>query len=95
MSTSRAAARPKHLNLFVIRLPIPGIMSIMHRVSGFVLFLALPLFLCGLQASLTSPDTFAQLSASTSRVIIINYSMPIWASLVAWLLFRERILAVG
>jgi len=35
--------------------------------------------------------TFAQLSASTSRVIIINYSMPIWASLVAWLLFRERI----
>jgi len=35
--------------------------------------------------------TFAQLSASTSRVIIINYSMPIWASLMAWLLFRERI----
>lgn len=35
--------------------------------------------------------TFAQLSASTSRVIIINYSMPIWASLLAWLLFRERI----
>jgi len=35
--------------------------------------------------------TFAQLSASTSRVIIINYSMPIWASLMAWLFFRERI----
>ena len=35
--------------------------------------------------------TFAQLSASTSRVIIINYSMPIWANLMAWLLFRERI----
>jgi drug/metabolite transporter (DMT)-like permease len=35
--------------------------------------------------------TFAQLSANTTRVIIINYSMPIWASLLAWLLFRERI----
>ncbi|CAN0388329.1 unnamed protein product, partial [Phaeothamnion confervicola] len=35
--------------------------------------------------------TFAQLSANTTRVIIINYSMPIWASLMAWLLFRERI----
>lgn len=35
--------------------------------------------------------TFAQLSAMTSRVIIINYSMPIWASLLAWLLFRERV----
>jgi len=35
--------------------------------------------------------TFAQLSANTTRVIIINYSMPIWASLMAWLFFRERI----
>ncbi len=34
--------------------------------------------------------TFAQLSATTSRVIILNYSMPIWASLMAWLLMRER-----
>ena len=29
-------------------------------------------------------STFAQLDASTSRVIIINYSMPVWASLMAW-----------
>ena len=35
--------------------------------------------------------TFAQLSANTTRVIIINYSMPIWASLMAWLFFRERV----
>ncbi len=37
--------------------------------------------------------TFAQLSATTSRVIIINYSMPIWSSLMAWLILRERIAA--
>jgi succinate dehydrogenase / fumarate reductase cytochrome b subunit len=55
------ATRPKHLNLFVIKLPIPGIMSIMHRVSGFVLFLALPVFLYWFQLSLISPATFAKL----------------------------------
>lgn len=34
--------------------------------------------------------TFAQLSTATTRVIIINYSMPIWASMMAWMFFRER-----
>jgi len=34
--------------------------------------------------------TFAQLSTATTRVIIINYSMPIWASMLAWLFFHER-----
>jgi drug/metabolite transporter (DMT)-like permease len=36
-------------------------------------------------------STFAQLEATTSRVIIINYSMPIWASLMAWVVLRERL----
>jgi drug/metabolite transporter (DMT)-like permease len=35
--------------------------------------------------------TFAQTMASTSRVIIINYSMPVWGSLLAWLILRERV----
>ena len=34
--------------------------------------------------------TFAQLSTATTRVIIINYSMPIWSSIMAWLILRER-----
>ena len=59
--------RPKYLNLFQIRLPLPGVMSIMHRVSGAVLFLALPVLLCWLQQSLTSPDTFAALRATFSQ----------------------------
>lgn len=37
--------------------------------------------------------TFAQLSATTSRVIIVNYSMPIWSSLMAWAILHERITA--
>jgi drug/metabolite transporter (DMT)-like permease len=35
--------------------------------------------------------TFAQLMAQTSRVIIVTYSMPVWGSLMAWLVLRERI----
>jgi succinate dehydrogenase / fumarate reductase, cytochrome b subunit len=31
-------ARPKHLNLFQIRQPAPAIVSILHRVSGALLF---------------------------------------------------------
>ncbi len=58
--------RPKYLNLFQIRLPLPGVISIMHRVSGAVLFLALPLLLWWLQQSLSSPDTFTSLRTTFS-----------------------------
>ena len=34
---------------------------------------------------------FAQLGSTTSRVIIIVYSMPIWATLMAWPLLGERL----
>lgn len=50
--------RPKHLNLFQIKLPIPGLVSILHRVSGAGLFLMLPFLLYLLQQSLHSPDTY-------------------------------------
>ena len=36
-------------------------------------------------------SSFALLTASTSRVVIVNYSMPIWASLMAWLILGERL----
>ncbi|MFL5058926.1 MAG: DMT family transporter [Xanthobacteraceae bacterium] len=35
--------------------------------------------------------TFAQLNAFTSRVVIVSYSMPVWASLMAWLILGERL----
>lgn len=49
-----------------IRLPLPGLISIMHRVSGAVLFLALPLLLYWLQQSLTSSDAFNTLKTTFS-----------------------------
>jgi succinate dehydrogenase / fumarate reductase cytochrome b subunit len=52
-------ARPKYLNLFEIRLPLPGLISILHRVSGAALFLfAIPLLLSMLGGSLRSEDTY-------------------------------------
>jgi drug/metabolite transporter (DMT)-like permease len=36
---------------------------------------------------------FAQLMASTSRVVIISNSMPVWGSLMAWMILGERITA--
>jgi len=44
--------RPKYLAINEIRLPVPGFVSILHRVSGAGLFLALPFLLCLLQLSL-------------------------------------------
>lgn len=55
--------RPKNLDLTTIRLPLPGKVSILHRVSGAGLFLCLPLLLWLFGASLTSPESFATFQA--------------------------------
>ncbi len=54
--------RPKFLALYLIRLPLPGLVSILHRTSGALMFLALPLFLWMLQASLRSIETYTGLT---------------------------------
>lgn len=63
-------ARPKYLNLFQIRQPIPAIVSIMHRVSGAVLFLVLWVLLWGLDRSLVSAESFAELKATIDQPIV-------------------------
>jgi len=55
--------RPKNLDLTTIRLPIPGKVSILHRVSGAGLFLCFPVLLWLFGASLTSPESFATFKA--------------------------------
>jgi succinate dehydrogenase / fumarate reductase, cytochrome b subunit len=60
--------RPVYLNLVQIRLPLPGFVSILHRISGAALFLiGIPLALYALQESLASPDAFARLAAIFSK----------------------------
>ena len=55
--------RPKHLDLTKIRLPLPALVSILHRVSGAALFLFLPLLLWMWQESLASQQRFEQFKA--------------------------------
>jgi succinate dehydrogenase / fumarate reductase cytochrome b subunit len=54
--------RPKHLALHLIKLPLSGYVSILHRVSGAVLFLALPLLLMILDQSMRSVETYTNLT---------------------------------
>lgn len=56
-------ARPKHLNLLVIHLPITGVVSIIHRLTGVLLVLATPLAILLLERSLSSPEGYAQVQA--------------------------------
>lgn len=56
-----ARKRPKYLNLFQIKLPVAGFASILHRISGFGLFLMLPLLIWLLELSLSSPASYQTL----------------------------------
>ena len=74
--------RPKYLNLFQIRLPVPGLVSILHRMSGAALFLLLPLLLVLFELSLESAQTFTRFKLVFShwaiKLIVVGV---VWAYL--------------
>jgi len=63
--------RPKHLDLTKIRLPLPGLVSILHRISGFGLFLFLPFLLYLLQSSLASTDSYVRYRAAIDNPLVM------------------------
>jgi len=64
----KSRIRPKNLDLLHIHLPIGGFVSILHRVTGVLLVLALPLAFLLLQQSLQDPEDFAQVVALLSSL---------------------------
>ena len=75
--------RPVYLNLVRIRLPVPGIVSILHRVSGALLFLfGIPLLLFAVERSLGGPEAVAGLQAVLAsplvKLVLIGF---LWAYL--------------
>jgi succinate dehydrogenase / fumarate reductase cytochrome b subunit len=56
--------RPIYMDLLRIRQPVPAVVSFLHRVSGALLFLGIPLLLMVLEASLAGPDSFAALAST-------------------------------
>ena len=77
-----ARPRPKNLNLVQIRLPVPALVSIMHRVSGAALFLFIPFLLTLFEMSLESAQTYARFKGVFShwavKLILIGLA---WAYL--------------
>lgn len=62
--------RPKFLALNEIRLPLPGFVSILHRVSGAGLFLCLPILLGLFSMSLGSPESFQGYKAAVGHPLL-------------------------
>ena len=60
-------SRPVFLEIPNIRLPIPGIVSILHRISGVGLFIMLPVLLYLLSGTLSRESAF-----ETYRAIVSN-----------------------
>lgn len=56
----QAKPRPVFLNLMQIRLPVAGVMSIIHRATGVVMVLSIPLLIYLLDLSLAGPQGFAE-----------------------------------
>lgn len=65
-----------------MRFPIPAIVSILHRVSGLVLFLLIPIVLWALSDSLSSQDNFQSLQQTLSSPI---FKFIIWLMLTPFL----------
>lgn len=59
--------RPVNLDLTTIKLPLPAIVSIMHRLSGLLLFISIPFILYLFEQSLRSADSFMALQAVMSQ----------------------------
>jgi succinate dehydrogenase / fumarate reductase cytochrome b subunit len=64
--------RPVYLNLvrLSLDLPLPGIVSILHRISGAMLFFFLFLLLSLLQDSLASPQSFAAFRQTIANPVV-------------------------
>jgi succinate dehydrogenase / fumarate reductase cytochrome b subunit len=87
MSEAARKDRPQYSNIHITqlrhyRLPAAGLVSILHRISGALMFLLLPFTLYLLESSLTSESTYEYLHGFAShwfvKLIILALS---WAYL--------------
>ena len=78
-----AAARPKYYDLNLLNLPMPGLVSIFHRITGVVMFLFLiPALLFVLQCTLATEAGFNQwksyFAEPVVKLIVLGF---VWAYL--------------
>jgi len=76
--TTAPKQRPKYYDLNLAHLPVPGLVSIFHRVSGALLFFAvIPALLYLMQSTLGSEGEWmrwkAVLSVPAAKVILLGF----------------------
>jgi succinate dehydrogenase / fumarate reductase cytochrome b subunit len=76
--------RPVNLDIGTMRLPITAWTSITHRATGVFIFAGMAVLLWALDASLKSPESFADLQACLANPLM---KLVIWA-VVAGLIFH-------
>ncbi|MGL6162015.1 succinate dehydrogenase, cytochrome b556 subunit [Microbulbifer sp.] len=72
--------RPVNLDISTINLPVAALVSILHRVSGVVLFAVVALLLYMLSASLESEQGFAKVATAFDST---PAKLVLWAGLAA------------
>jgi succinate dehydrogenase / fumarate reductase cytochrome b subunit len=91
--------RPVFLDLWRIKLPAMGLVSILHRVSGVLLVLAIPLFAHLFHQSLAGPEGFASAAATLTawpmRLVLLVLGWSLLHHLFAGIRYLALDLGVG
>ena len=64
--------RPVNLNLLTINLPIIGVSSILHRISGLAVFICFPLLVWLFHISLESEERFPDLQSFFQDIFLFK-----------------------
>ena len=100
----RSTARPQIRNIGIAdlahyRLPLPGVVSILHRISGLLIFLLLPLLLWLFELSLSSDRSFDLLVAfcrgTLARLVLLALGWALLHHLAAGVRFLLLDLHIG
>lgn len=86
--------RPFYLNLIKIRLPVAGMLSIFHRVSGVLMFIAMPFLVYLLDLSLQGETGFKQAADWLSHPFVMLIQLVLLWSLVHHFLAGIRFLLI-
>ncbi|MEW8625347.1 MAG: succinate dehydrogenase, cytochrome b556 subunit [Candidatus Thiodiazotropha sp.] len=81
--------RPVFLNLLKIRLPMAGIMSIIHRATGVLMVLSIPLLIYLFDLSLSGADGFA-----TAKAILGMGLVKLILFLMLWALMHHLLAGI-
>jgi succinate dehydrogenase / fumarate reductase cytochrome b subunit len=81
--------RPRFLDLTKIRLPLPGIVSILHRISGVLMILAIPVCIWLLELAVTDQTTFTQAAAVADSLLF-----KLAAAVILWSLCHHLVAGI-